>query len=300
MTKRLFGRILLQKDLGIESKLRKLPKPLEEGRTYDQIGEGGNCVVNLKFYEGRLIVAKIPNPKDTTRIAPVTEILMEEFSIMKGAFPNSKGRIPKPIALLEDEDENVELLLELIEYPTVKDLIKQGGLNELEKASLLIECANAITEAAHDNRVIHRDIKEANLMIGQRVKLIDFGSAKVLGENDKIAQIYPFGRLGTVEYRAPEITSSGTSSFKSDIYAFGIMMHYILGGNPFYQMDYDQILRWHRETKPQEIQTPAWPIIKSCLEKDPKKRPEDMRSVRDGLGEEFERAKIKIPKFYEE
>lgn len=299
MNKQLFGRVPLQKDLGIENKIRRIPKPPEEGKIYDEIGDGGNCTVSLKGWKGEVVVSKRSKQNDPVRIAPTEEIMREEFEIMKEIYPNAKGRIPRPIERYEDhEDDDLELILELVEYPTVKKLVEQGGLNEVEKASLLIECANAIIEAAHENGVIHRDIKEDNFMIGERVRLIDFGTARIKDRGDKIANIHAFGRIGTVEYRAPEITASMDSSFKSDIYAFGIMMYFIyLGTRPFSGFRYDEVLKWHRETKPKKIETPAWSVIERCLEKDPSKRPENMRSIRDGIGEEFEKAKIKIPEF---
>lgn len=300
MTGRLFGRVPLQKEIRIEAELRKIPKPPEEGRIYGEIGSGGHCTINLRAREGKIVVSKRSKQDDQTRVASTEEVMRGEFEIMKEIYPNAKGRIPRPIELYEDpEDDDLELILELIEYPTVKRLVEQGGLKEVEKASLLIECANTIIEAAHENGVIHRDIKEDNLMIGEKVRLIDFGIARIIGKADRSASLHAFGRIGTVEYRAPEITSNGNSSFKSDIYAFGMMMYFIyLGAQPFSGFGYDEVLKWHRETKPPKIETPAWPVIERCLEKDPSKRPENMRSVRDGIGEEFEKAKIKIPEFY--
>jgi serine/threonine protein kinase len=299
MTVRLFGRVPLQKEIKIEAELRKIPNPPEEGKIYGEIGSGGQCTIHLKARQGKIVVSKRSKQDDPGRIAPTEEIMREEFGIMKAIYFDAKGRIPKPIELYEDQEyDDLESILELIEYPTVKRLVEQGGLNESEKASLLIECANAIIEAAHENKVVHRDIKEDNFMIGEKVRLIDFGTSRIIGRPDRSASLHSFGRIGTVEYRAPEITTLGDSSFKSDIYAFGIMMYFMLkGAVPFKGIKYDEILRWHREIKPQKIDTPAWPVVERCLEKDPSKRPENMRSVRDGIGEEFEKAKIKIPEF---
>ena len=298
MTTRIFGRIPLQRDMKIEMELRKLPKPLKDG-IYGEVGRGGNCTVNLRVQRGEVVVVKIPKKDKIELIEPTSKIIEKEYEIMEKIYTRANRRIPKPIELGRENGVN-QLSLELVEFPTVQTILTNGGIREEEKAALVIECANAVIEAAHDNRVVHRDIKEGNFLLGEKIRLIDFGTSKILEEDDSIGRMHKFGRIGTIEYRAPEITAQNTRTIESDIYAFGMMMYFIFNGkNHLEKMEYDKVLDWHKKVEPPKIQTPAWRVIEACLRKDPRQRPQNMRMIRDGIGEEFEKAQVKVPRFCE-
>ena len=130
------------------------------------------------------------------------------------------------------EDEGLYyIVMELIEGITLKSYIeKKGQLSVKETISIAIQIANGI-ECAHNNQIVHRDIKPQNIMISRegKVKVTDFGIARAASANTINGNA-----MGSVHYISPEQAGGKYVDEKSDIYSLGITMFEMLTGKvPF-------------------------------------------------------------------
>ncbi len=123
------------------------------------------------------------------------------------------------------------IVMELVEGITLKKYIeKKARLSYKEAVSIAIQVSMGIG-AAHDNHIIHRDIKPQNIIISKdgKVKVTDFGIAKAATSNTITSNV-----MGSVHYTSPEQARGGYSDEKSDIYSLGITMFEMLTGRvPF-------------------------------------------------------------------
>lgn len=130
-----------------------------------------------------------------------------------------------------DENGIYYIVMELVEGITLKKYIeKKARLSYKEAVSIAIQVSMGI-EAAHNNHIIHRDIKPQNIIISKdgKVKVTDFGIAKAATSNTITSNV-----MGSVHYTSPEQARGGYSDEKSDIYSLGITMFEMLTGRvPF-------------------------------------------------------------------
>ncbi|NLG02737.1 MAG: Stk1 family PASTA domain-containing Ser/Thr kinase, partial [Clostridia bacterium] len=130
------------------------------------------------------------------------------------------------------EDDGIHyFVMELVEGITLKKYIeKKMRLSVKEAISIAIQISMGI-EAAHNNNIIHRDIKPQNIIISKegKVKVADFGIARA-ATSDTITS----HAMGSVHYTSPEQARGGYSDAKSDIYSLGITIYEMLTGRvPF-------------------------------------------------------------------
>lgn len=130
-----------------------------------------------------------------------------------------------------EEGDNHYIVMELVDGITLKKYIeKKARLSVKEAVSIAIQVSMGI-EAAHNNHIIHRDIKPQNIIISKegKVKVTDFGIAKAATSNTITSNV-----MGSVHYTSPEQARGGYSDEKSDIYSLGITMFEMLTGRvPF-------------------------------------------------------------------
>lgn len=123
------------------------------------------------------------------------------------------------------------MVMELVEGITLKEYIqKKVRLTPKEVISITLQVCAGI-EAAHNNGIIHRDIKPQNIMISKegKVKVTDFGIAKATTSNT-----ISTNAMGSVHYTSPEQARGGFSGIRSDIYSLGITMFEMITGElPF-------------------------------------------------------------------
>jgi len=120
----------------------------------------------------------------------------------------------------------------VMEFIDGKDIIsycKQENLDLRDRLHLYIKVCDAI-EFAHKNLVVHRDIKPGNILIdsGRKVKLMDFGIAKLLAGSEKEFQTRLHDRVLTPEYASPEQRDGDYINVTSDIYQLGLLLHEII------------------------------------------------------------------------
>lgn len=130
------------------------------------------------------------------------------------------------------DEQNINyIVMELVEGITLKTYIeKKGRLTVKEATSIAIQMGAGL-ELAHNNQIVHRDIKPQNIIISRegKVKVTDFGIAKSVSSNTNTSDA-----MGSVHYTSPEQARGGYSDAKSDIYSMGIVMYEMVTGRvPF-------------------------------------------------------------------
>lgn len=188
------------------------------------------------------------------------------------------------------EGEFRYLVLEYVNGNTLKDIIRQKGkLNYQTAIQITVRILSAL-QHAHDNGIIHRDIKPQNVLIHAdgHVKVADFGIARMtggatIGKGDTV--------VGSVHYSSPEQASGGVVEATSDIYSTGVVMYEMLTGRvPFVGDTPVAVAMQHLQDAPPPIAefAPETPpaviaVVMKALEKDPKKRFQSAREMADAL-----------------
>lgn len=122
------------------------------------------------------------------------------------------------------------LVMELVNGPSLADMLDAGPLDAVRTADVIAQAAAAL-DAAHRAGVVHRDIKPPNLLFGpgQVLKITDFGIAYAIGS----APVTDIGIVvGTAAYLAPERAVGASGSPASDLYSLGIVGYECLSGQP--------------------------------------------------------------------
>ena len=180
------------------------------------------------------------------------------------------------------------IVMELVEGITLKRYIeKKARLSVKEAVSIAIQISMGI-DAAHNNNIIHRDIKPQNIIISKegKVKVTDFGIAKAATSNTITSNV-----MGSVHYTSPEQARGGFSDEKSDIYSLGITMFEMLTGRvPFNGDTTVAIAIKHiQEEMPSprnyvpEIPISVEQIVLKCTQKSPDRRYQKMPELIEDL-----------------
>ncbi len=191
-----------------------------------------------------------------------------------------------------EEDDQPYFAMELVPGKSLEQMIRSGQrFTWQETVSVALGVARAL-KVAHDHGVVHRDLKPANLLVadgdgadlGDRVKLADFGIAKLFGGASHTAH----GNIvGTAEYMAPEQAVGGPVDHRVDIYALGLVMFAMLTGKPpFTGTQVGEILRRQQHDPPARVSSlaPGVPpeldqLIDRMLAKSPAARPANALAV---------------------
>src|SRR5215468_7768202 len=142
----------------------------------------------------------------------------------------------------EAEDGRPFLAMEYVEGETLDRVLQQRRLAVREVLSLGIQVADALA-AAHERKIIHRDVKPGNIIVDKRgqAKVLDFGLAKRI-ERDQLldtnavstAYTQPGSLLGTPYYMSPEQALGQELDHRSDIFSLGAVLHEMISGQrPF-------------------------------------------------------------------
>jgi serine/threonine-protein kinase len=137
---------------------------------------------------------------------------------------------------------------------------------------------------------LHGDVKPDNIIVSPRghATLIDLGFARRIGE--RVTSFDDCLRF-TATYASPEITSSHGPDVRSDLYSLGVTLYETLSGHPpFYSPRVDELLRMHREDRPQDLRMLASDVpgevaklVQQLLSKDPLRRPQSAADLADEL-----------------
>lgn len=197
----------------------------------EKIGSGGMSDVfkALCHKLNRLVAIKLLKEEFSSDSGFVSKFKMEAQSAARLSHPNIVN-----IYDVVDEGNLHYIVMELIEGITLKNYIsKKGCLDVKEAIGVAIQVAQGIA-AAHEQGIIHRDIKPQNIIIARdgKVKVADFGIARAAS-----SQTLSATAVGSVHYISPEQARGGYSDVRSDVYSLGITMYEMVAGRVPFQGD---------------------------------------------------------------
>src|SRR6266404_7945046 len=123
-------------------------------------------------------------------------------------------------------------IMEFVDGPNLRQLERAGKLSPREALQIVPQICEAL-QFAHDEGIVHRDIKPENILLDKkgRVKIADFGIAKILGREPDVALTQTQGVLGTPPYMAPEqVEKPQTVDHRADIFSLGVVFYEMLTG----------------------------------------------------------------------
>ena len=247
----------------------------------EKIGTGGmSDVYKAKCHKlNRFVAVKVLKQEFSENENFVSKFRTEAQAAAGLAHPNIVN-----VYDVGEENGIYYIVMELVEGITLKKYIeKKARLSYKEAVSIAIQVSMGI-EAAHNNHIIHRDIKPQNIIISKdgKVKVTDFGIAKAATSNTITSNV-----MGSVHYTSPEQARGGYSDEKSDIYSLGITMFEMLTGRvPFNGDTTVAIAIKHiqeempspREFVP-EIPIAVEQIVLKCCQKSPDRRYQKITDV---------------------
>ena len=204
----------------------------------------------------------------------------------------------------EDSGTVRALVMELVDGPTLAELIKQGAIPVDEALPLAKQICEAV-EYAHERGIVHRDLKPSNVKVtpGGNVKVLDFGLAKALESDAAATDISSSPTLsaaatragflmGTAAYMSPEQARGKNADRRSDIWAFGVVLFEILSGKRLFTGEtasdtLAEVLKMEPEWGALPANTPARlrELLARCLKKDPRQRLQSIGDARIALEE---------------
>ncbi|XP_071274461.1 serine/threonine-protein kinase PAK 3-like [Agelaius tricolor] len=199
-------------------------EPAEKYLEVEQIGHGafGTVYKGLDRATGGEVAIKKMSLRGQNRERAVNEILL----LKDKKNPNIVNSLDSFLV-----DGDLWLVMEYMDGGTLRDVVRQTRMAEGEMAAVSRECLQGL-DFLHSNRVIHRDLKSSNILLGMdgSVRLADFGlCAQLSPEQDQRSSM-----VGTAHWMAPEVVTRSPYGPKVDIWSFGIVTIEMVEGEPPY------------------------------------------------------------------
>ena len=170
------------------------------------------------------------------------------------------------------------LVLEYVEGATLRDLLATGRLGMRDVLAFVPQLCDAL-QYAHDHRVVHRDIKPENILVGEdgRVRIADFGLAKLLGQEPVVGLTQSRIAVGTPHYMAPEqVAAAAGVDHRADLYSLGVVVYEMLTGTL-------PIGRFQPPSAQAGAGKAIDPVVLKSLENDPARRYQQANEVKRDL-----------------
>ncbi len=271
------------------SKATSIPKTLGHFRITNKIGVGGMGEVYLAHDKklDRDVALKVLTP----------ELLSDKIArkrFHKEALALSRLNHPRIATVYDfDTQDGVDfLLMEYIPGKTIGEMLRKGAMEEKEVARYGMQLAEGLV-AAHDQGVIHRDLKPGNLRVTPDgwLKILDFGLAKLLRAPDSSVTTQVLSETnvaaGTLPYMAPEQLRGDDEDARTDLYTAGVVLYEMATRRrPFEEKVATALAAdiMHKPVTPpgrlnHKISTRLEEIILKCMEKEPENRYQTARDL---------------------
>lgn len=263
-------------------------KKIGDYEIISSLGKGGfGSVWKAKSSQGAIVAMKVLNPQALENEKVVKKFFHEAMILAKLDHPN----ITRLLEFFPDGN-NYAIVMEYVEGVELKKLLQQQ--KNLLPFNFAFKIAKQTLDAfqyAHENGILHRDIKPGNIMIDPKgtAKIMDFGIAKMssTASHDTAASML------SIHYTAPErFDKSKEIDARSDIYSLGLVFYEMFAGRrPYVSNDTSQVMFFHLNEIPDPPlkYAPSLPkhisqAISKSLEKDPAKRFTDFRQFSNAFG----------------
>ncbi len=235
------------------------------------LSEHGPVRVELARWRNRLVVVK-----SLRGFHPVFSQRLEREAAVLG-----KLRHDNIVPLLGAE--GTSLIYEYCPGVTLEEALEHGPLRPKRSLKIVADVLKAL-EYAHEQGVIHLDVKPANILVkGERALLTDFGFAKDLGLTAITSQDM---MMGTPSYMAPEQFQGVRTDQRSDLYAAAAVLYHMLTGEPPYGSQVVRYLAGDDRVPLAPLPSHASPfedVLMAALSRDPAARPASARAFREQL-----------------
>lgn len=251
----------------------------------EKIGSGGMALVYKARdnFLNRIVAVKILRDEYADN-----EVFLDRFKQEAQAVASLSHTNIVNIYDVGTDGEKYYIVMEYVEGSNLKEIIKQEAPMESSKAlRISIQICSAL-EHAHQNSIIHRDIKPHNILFTSegQIKVTDFGIARAATENSATVSFTDSSSfVGSVHYISPEQANGEITDFKSDIYSLGVILFEMITGElPFSGENPISIALQHVHNQPpvienlnSEVPEIVQDIIENMLSKNPEERPDIIR-----------------------
>jgi formylglycine-generating enzyme required for sulfatase activity/predicted Ser/Thr protein kinase len=271
-----------------------LGQVVERYRIERILGQGGMGVVYAARHQelGSLAAVKTIHPQALLNEGARTRFVREAQALTR---VQTEGLV-RIYNIGQLENGSPYILMEYLQGQTLQKRLKQspGGRMPVSAALDLAEQVATTLAAVHDHGVIHRDLKPENIMLiedplapnGERVKLLDFGIAKLVQDN--AAATLTQGPLGTPLYMAPESCEGKRVGAEADVYSLGCVLYEALCGRPPYLEDGSNVMLKHLFQVPlaprrhvRDLPAAVNEFVLRLLSREPEDRPSAADVVRE-------------------
>jgi pimeloyl-ACP methyl ester carboxylesterase/tRNA A-37 threonylcarbamoyl transferase component Bud32 len=260
---------------------RPVPIPaMPQYEIIERLGGGGMGVV-YKARDRRLqrlVALKFLPPSVSEEPEFKSRFLQEAKAIASLDHPN----LCSLFDVAEPEQGQLVIVMPFYEGETLREKIERGPLPLGPALDYAVQIGAGLAHA-HAAGVVHRDIKPANVIVtsGERVRILDFGIAKVSAAQAKLTRTGTV--LGTLTYMSPEQASGERVDHRSDLWAVGVVLYEMLAGRPPFTGDSLEALfhgiLWRNPERVAalrpEVPSPLDALVHRLLEKDPASRYQD-------------------------
>ncbi|CAK9044526.1 unnamed protein product [Durusdinium trenchii] len=280
---------------GATSCVHAVEKPLEEGRFAAKFFRPDKGKQPAALQREVQILAKLPTSAYIVNFHGYYSTKVEATSVLQRNLRRDSNA--STVAVPEEEEHGVFFFILMDRCDcTLYSLIQKTAFSEPEACFATEALLQGVTHL-HNLRLVHRDIKDLNIMVadaGRKVCLGDFDLATSIPEKDTLIE----WKGGTPGYMAPEVWSKGRGGFKADIFGVGVVLHVLLTrSNPFHPdevskpgnsgpLSYDIVRLFRSES--------SCELLYSLLAEDPELRPSAQEALDFSwlLGEEVVKSNL--------